>query len=112
MYVMCYCSSYCVMCSYSSVYSLEVVVRHTVCSFPNFVTHFTPPCLDKLVLFIFPTFYYEGGGCNPKKPNATANFKFGTVFFSVFFLFFSVFSILANFDWFNGFSLSGSYWLK
>ena len=34
------------------------------------------------------------GGCNPKKPNATANFKFGTGFFrffSVFFWFFSVF---------------------
>ena len=32
-----------------------------------------------------------GGGCNPKKPNAPANFKFGTVFFSVFFRLFSVF---------------------
>ena len=54
-----------------------------------------------------------GGGCNPKKPNATANFKFGTGFFR-FFWFFSVFfgfSILANFDWFNGFLLSGSCWL-
>ena len=45
------------------------------------------------------------GGYNPKKPNATANFKFGTGFFSVFsvffgffFGFFSGFSILANFD--------------
>ena len=26
----------------------------------------------------------ELGGCNPKKPNATASFKFGTGFFSVF----------------------------
>ena len=57
------------------------------------------------------------GGCNPKKTNATANFKFGTGFFRFFFgffLFFSVFfgfSILANFDWFNGFLLSGSCWL-
>ena len=25
------------------------------------------------------------GGCNPKKPKATANFKFGTGFFRVFF---------------------------
>ena len=35
-----------------------------------------------------------GGGCNPKKPNATANFKFGTGFFDFigfFFFFFSVF---------------------
>ena len=40
-----------------------------------------------------------GGGCNPKKPNATANFKFGTGFFGFlcffffffFFVFFSVF---------------------
>ena len=32
-----------------------------------------------------------GGGCNPKKPNATANFKFGTGFFSVFFVFFVFF---------------------
>ena len=60
-----------------------------------------------------------GGVATQKKPNATANFKFGTVFFSVFsvfflffFGFFSVFfgfSILANFDWFNGFLLSGSF---
>ena len=57
------------------------------------------------------------GGLQPKKkPNATANFKFGTGFFrffSVFFWFFSVFfgfSILANFDWFNGFLLSGSFY--
>ena len=34
-----------------------------------------------------------GGGCNPKKPNATANFKFGTGFFRFFFGFFSVFSV-------------------
>ena len=47
-----------------------------------------------------------GGGLQPKKNrmlNATANFKFGTGFFG--------FSILANFDWFNGFLLSGSCWL-
>ena len=57
-----------------------------------------------------------GGGLQPKKkPNATANFKFGTGFFrffSVFFGFFRFFfgfSILANFDWFNGFLLSGSF---
>ena len=55
------------------------------------------------------------GGCNPKKPNATANFKFGTGFFRFsfrFFVFFSVFfgfSILANFDLYNGFLLSGSF---
>ena len=48
----------------------------------------------------------------PKKPKTTANFKFGTGFsgfFRVFFFrFFSVFldfSILAKFDWFNGFLL-------
>ena len=54
------------------------------------------------------------GGCNPKKPNATANFKFGTGFFGFFLVFFSVFfgfSILTNFDCFNGFLLSGSFWL-
>ena len=51
-----------------------------------------------------------GGGCNPKKPNATENFKFGTGFFRFFSVFFG-FSILANFDWFNGFLLSGSCWL-
>ena len=39
-----------------------------------------------------------GGGCNPKKPNATAYFKFGTGFFFGFFWFFfffgfSVFSV-------------------
>ena len=46
------------------------------------------------------------GGCNLKKQNVTANFKFGTVFW-VFCLFsgFFGFSILANFDWFNGFLL-------
>ena len=58
------------------------------------------------------------GGYNPKqKPNATANFKFGTGFFRffsfffVFSVFFSVFPFLVNFDWFNGFLLSGSCWL-
>ena len=59
-----------------------------------------------------------GGVATQKKPNATANFKFGTGFFRFFsvffgfFWFFSVFfgfSILANFDWFNGFLLSGSF---
>ena len=53
-----------------------------------------------------------GGVATQKKPNATANFKFGTGFFrffSVFFWFFFGFSILANFDWFNGFLLSGSF---
>ena len=61
-----------------------------------------------------------GGVATQKKPNATANFKFGTGFFRFFsvffgfFRFFSVFfgfSILANFYWFNGFLLSGSCWL-
>ena len=57
-----------------------------------------------------------GGVATQKKPNATANFKFGTGFFRFFFRFFSVFSvffgfsIFANFDWFNGFLLSGSFW--
>ena len=44
--------------------------------------------------------------CYPKNPNATANFKFGTGFFGffmVFFFGFFAFSILANFDWLNGF---------
>ena len=50
-----------------------------------------------------------GGVATQKKPNATANFKFGTGFFSGFFLVFFGFSILANFDWFNGFLLSGSF---
>ena len=56
------------------------------------------------------------GGLQPKKkPNATANFKFGTGFFRFFFGFFRFFwvffgfSILANFDWFNGLLLSGSF---
>ena len=53
------------------------------------------------------------GVATQKKPNATANFKFGTGFFGFFrfFWFFSVFSVfpfLVNFDWFNGFLLSGS----
>ena len=61
------------------------------------------------------TVYQFGGVATQKKPNATANFKFGTGFFSVFFgffWFFSIFfgfSILANFDWFDGFLLSGSF---
>ena len=69
--------------------------------------------------FIPVTLCYLGGVATQKKPNATANFKFGTGFFRfffgfflVFFRFFSVFfgfSILANFDWFNGFLLSGSF---
>ena len=60
-----------------------------------------------------------GGGCNPKKLNATANFKFGTgffrfffsVFFLVFFGFFRFFFGFSIFAWFNGFLLSGSRWL-
>ena len=43
---------------------------------------------------------FRGGGCNPKKPKITSNFKFGTGFFGFF--------ITANFEWFNGFLLSGS----
>ena len=61
---------------------------------------------------------FRGGVCNPKKkPNATANFEFGTGFFWFFFgflVFFSVFfslSIFSNFDCFNRFLLSGSCWL-
>ena len=59
------------------------------------------------------------GGLQPKKPNATANFKFGTGFFRFFrfffrfFRFFSVFpfwQILAGLN-VNGFLLSGSCWL-
>ena len=44
-----------------------------------------------------PFFFLFWGGCNPKKPNATSNFKFGTGFFRFFlvsfgfFRFFSVF---------------------
>ena len=52
-----------------------------------------------------------GGVATQKKPNATSNFKFGTGFFGFFFGFFRFFfgfSILANFDWINGFLLSGS----
>ena len=65
-----------------------------------------------------PSVSFCGGVATQKKPNATANFKFGTGFFRFFsvffgfFRFFSVFfgfSILANFDWFNGFLLSGSF---
>ena len=52
-----------------------------------------------------------GGGLLPIKPKTTANFKFGTGFLFFCFFFFG-FSILANFDWFNGFLLSGSCWLK
>ena len=47
------------------------------------------------------------GGLQPKKPMTTANFKFGTGFFCFFFGFFFGFSIFADFDWFNGFWLSG-----
>ena len=54
------------------------------------------------------------GGLQPKKTERYRKFQIWDWFFSVFFLLFSVFfgfSILANFDWFNGFLLSGSCWL-
>ena len=45
-----------------------------------------------------------GGGCNPKKPKTVQQISnLGLVFFG--------FSILADFDWFKGFWLSGSCWL-
>ena len=54
-----------------------------------------------------------GGGCNPKKTERYRKFQiWDWFFFGFFFWFFSVFfgfSILANFDWFNGFLLSGSF---
>ena len=64
-----------------------------------------------------------GGGCNPKKTlpqilNLGLVFPVFSGFFCVLPVFFgfsrfgfSRFSILANFDWFNGFLLSGSCWL-
>ena len=48
-----------------------------------------------------------GGGLQPKKTERYRKFQIWDCFFSVFF----GFSILANFDWFNGFLLSGSCWL-
>ena len=52
-------------------------------------------------------------GLQPKKNRTLPqSSNLGLVFFD-FFRFFSVFfgfSILANFDWFNGFLLSGSFW--
>ena len=56
------------------------------------------------------------GGLQPKKTERYRKFQIWDWFFSVFFgffWFFSVFfgfSILANFDWFYGFLLSGSFW--
>ena len=56
-----------------------------------------------------------GGGCNPKKteryPKSQIWDWFFSFFFFGFFRFFFGFSILANFDWFNRFLLSGSCWL-
>ena len=64
----------------------------------------------------FRTFW---GGCNPKKNRTLPQISnLGLVFFGFFFSFFRFFlvfsvffgfSILANFDWFNGFLLSGSF---
>ena len=65
-------------------------------------THLPANFLYRLLAFAIKAFTTKakklGGGCNPKKPNATANFKFGTGFFSVFFGFFLVF-----FDFFSVF---------
>ena len=49
-----------------------------------------------------------GGGCNPKKTERYRKFQIWDWFFFGFFRFFFGFSILANFDWLNGFLLSGS----
>ena len=58
----------------------------------------------------------EGGGVATQKNRTLPQISnLGLVFFRFFFWFFRFFfgfSILANFDWFNGFSLSGSCWLK
>ena len=50
------------------------------------------------------------GGLQPKKTERYRKFQIWDWFFSVFSGFFG-FSILANFDWFNGFLFSGSSWL-
>ena len=48
-----------------------------------------------------------GGGLQPKKNQTLPQIlNLGLVFFVFFFSFFFGFSILANFDWFNGFLLS------
>ena len=73
------------------------------------------------VLIFIPTMMpkLNFGGLQPKKNRTLPQISnLGLVFFGffrfflVFFRFFSVFfgfSILANFDWFNGFLLSGSF---
>ena len=56
--------------------------------------------------------YVWGGRLQPKKNRTLPQISNLGLFFSVFFGFFFVFfgfSILANFDWFNGFLLSGSF---
>ena len=60
---------------------------------------------------IAPLFYYrfvrviarDLGGLQPKKIGDNSKFKIWEVFFSFFFLIFFCFSILTDFDWFNGF---------
>ena len=73
-----------------------------------------------LMYFAWPTFYdqsllilnWGGGGLQPKKNRRLPQISNLGLVFSVFFVFaFFGFSILANFDWFDGFLLSGSCWL-
>ena len=61
------------------------------CSVNVWSNSFVCPVFDEIVTACFTALGGGGGGgYNPKKPNATANFKFGTGFFG-FFRFFSVF---------------------